>query len=192
MLGAFDRSHEEDLKMRMRTLAAASLIIATPLAAPAQQNSVAADPCARYKWDVTRERALFADAASPVTGAKDGQAPPRIAIGRAYRVELAPAGQVVFPAAPGKTFPAEGRYSGVVAFTVPVAGSYRVAVDQPLWIDVVTDSHLVTPTDYEGEHGCDAPRKIVQFPLDAHKTLLLQLSGAGEPAVRITIVPASG
>jgi hypothetical protein len=176
----------------MRTLITASLMLGAPLAGLAQQNSVAADPCARYKWDVAQERALFAKAPSPVTGAKDGESPPRIATERAYRVALAPAGQVVFPAAPGKTFPVEGNYSGVVAFTVPVAGSYRVAVDQPLWIDVVADSHLVAPTDYEGQHDCDAPRKIVQFPLDANKPLVLQLSGSSTETVRITIVHASG
>jgi hypothetical protein len=178
--------------MRLLTLAAAWLMFAAPLAAFGQQNSVAADPCARYKWDVTQERALFAAAASPVTAAKDGQSPPRIAADRAYRVQLAPAAQVVFPTAPGKASPAEGSYSGVLALTVPVTGSYRVSVDLPLWIDVVADSRLVTPTDYEGEDGCDAPRKIVKFSLKANEPLILQLSGVTETAVRVTIVRASG
>ena len=144
---------------------------------------MASDPCARYQWDVTHERALFAAAAAPVTAAKNGQSPPRIATDRTYRVQLAPAAQVVFPAVPGKASPAEGSYSGVLALTV--------SVDLPLWIDVVADSRLVSPTDYEGEHGCDAPRKIVQFPLEAHTTLTLQLSGASEAAVRVAIVRAS-
>jgi hypothetical protein len=177
--------------MRLPTLAAATLMFAAPLAAVGQQNSVASDPCARYQWDVTHERALFAAAAAPVTAAKNGQSPPRIATDRTYRVQLAPAAQVVFPAVPGKASPAEGSYSGVLALTVPVTGSYRVSVDLPLWIDVVADSRLVSPTDYEGEHGCDAPRKIVQFPLEAHTTLTLQLSGASEAAVRVAIVRAS-
>jgi hypothetical protein len=178
--------------MRWLNLTAAWVIFAFPLAALAQQNSVAADPCARYKWDVAQERALFAATPAPAAAAKDGQSPPRISTDRAYRVQLAPAGEVVFPVAPGKAFPAEGSYSGFVAFSVPVAGSYRVAVDQPLWIDVVADSRLVPPSDYEGQHGCDAPRKIVQFPLEAKKKLILQLSGAGEESVRVTIVRAAG
>jgi hypothetical protein len=178
--------------MRLLALAAASLIWAVPLSAVAQQNSVAADPCARYKWDVTRERALFAAAASPITAAKDGRSPPRIATDHAYRVELAPAGQVVFPTSPGKTSPPEGNYSGVLSFEAPVSGNYRVAVDLAMWIDVVADSRLLPASDYEGQHSCDAPRKIVQFALEAKKPLILQLSGAGEAAVRITIVRASG
>ncbi len=177
--------------MRLLALAAA-LMFATPPMALAQQNSVAADPCARYQWDVSRERALFAAAASPVAAAKDGASPPRISTERAYRVQLLPASQVVFPTAPGKASPAEGSYSGVLTFRVPAAGSYRVAVDQPLWIDVVKHSHLVPAADYEGQHGCDAPRKIVQFSLGADEPLILQLSGVTEPSVRIAIVRAGG
>lgn len=178
--------------MRLLILAAASLAFASPLTALAQQNSVAADPCARYKWDVTRERALFAAPASPIAAAKDGRSPPRIATDHAYRVELAPAAQVVFPTSPGKTSPPEGNYSGVLSFEAPVSGNYRVAVDLAMWIDVVADSRLLPASDYEGQHSCDAPRKIVQFALEAKKPLILQLSGAGEAAVRITIVRASG
>ena len=117
---------------------------------------------------------------------------PHIATNRAYRVKLAPAAQVVFPTSPGKASPPEGNYSGVLEFNAPVTGSYRVAVDLPMWIDVVADARLLPASDYEGQHSCDAPRKIVQFALEAKKPLILQLSGAGEAAVRIAIVRASG
>ena len=175
----------------MRSLILASLIWLVALPASAQQNSVAADPCARFKWDVTRERALFAGPASAVIAAKDGRSPPPLATDHAYRVELAPASQVVFPVSPGKPSPAEGTYSGVLALDVPASGGYRVAVDRPMWIDVVAGSRLVPASDYEGQHACDAPRKIVQFALEA-KHLILQLSGAGDNAVRIVIVRAAG
>jgi hypothetical protein len=141
---------------------------------------------------VTTERKLFAAPASPVTAAHDGRDPPRLETKRAYRVQLAPAGQVTFPVSPGKTSPSEGDYSGVLAFSVPTTGSYRVAVDQAMWIDVVADAHLVPPTDYEGQHSCDAPRKIVQYTLTAQKPLILQLSSANQADVRVTIVRASG
>jgi hypothetical protein len=178
--------------MRLLILAGASLMFAAPLASFAQQNEVATDPCARYKWDVTRERALFAGEASPVAAAKDGGSPPRIATDRAYRVQLAPAGQVVFPTAPGKVSPAEGSYAGFLAFSVPAAGNYRVSVDLPMWIDVVADARLVPPTDYEGQHGCAAPRKIVQFSLRANEPLILQMSGVSEASARVTIIRTPG
>lgn len=177
--------------MRLLTLAAISLVGLGPSAIFAQQNSVAADPCARYKWDVSRERALFAAPASPVTAAKTAESAPHIATDRSYRVTLAPAAQVTYSTAPGKPSP-EGSYSGILAIHVPVTGSYRISVDAPIWIDVVADSQLVPAADYEAEHGCDAPRKIVQFALQAKKTLWVQLSGATEAAVRIAVVEASG
>jgi hypothetical protein len=178
--------------MRFPTIAAALLAFASSPPALSQQNAVAADPCARYKWDVTPERKLFAAPASKVTAARDGRSPPRLETNRAYQVQLAPAAQVAFPAAPGKTSPSEGSFSGVLAFTVTSAGSYRIAIDQAMWIDVVADGHLVPPTDYEGQHSCDAPRKIVQFTLAPQKPLILQLSSAGQSNVRVTIVRASG
>jgi hypothetical protein len=177
--------------MRLLILVAL-LTCAVPLPAFSQKNTVAADPCARYKWDVTRERALFAAPATPITAAKDGRSPPRLATDRAYRVELAPAAQVVFPTAPGKAPLPEGTYSGFLALKLPVTGNYRVAADLPMWMDVVADSRLVPASDYEGQHDCDAPRKIVQFALKANKPLILQLSGASEAAVKIAIVRASG
>jgi hypothetical protein len=177
----------------MRSLIlAASLMCAASFPVVAQQNSVAADPCARFKWDVTRERALFAAPASAITAAKDGRSPPRLATDHAYRVELAPASQVVFPVSPGKPSPAEGTYSGILSLDVPASGNYRVAVDLPMWIDVVAGSRLVAASDYEGQHACDAPRKIVQFALEANHPLTLQLSGAGEGTVRLVIVRAAG
>ena len=106
--------------------------------------------------------------------------------------QLAPAAQVVFPASPGKTSPPEGNYSGVLKFSAPVTGNYRVAVDLPMWIDVVANGRLLPASDYEGQHSCDAPRKIVEFALEAKKPLILQLSGASEAAVRIAIVRAAG
>jgi hypothetical protein len=178
--------------MRLLTLAAASLVFAAPHVAIAQQNSVAADPCARYKWDITRERALFAATASPIAAAKEGgPSLSTIATDQAYRVQLFPAAEVVFATAPGKASPAEGSYAGMLAFKVPVAGSYRVAVDLPMWLDVVADSRLVPAADYEGQHDCAAPRKIVQFSLEANKALILQMSGVSEASVRVTIVRAS-
>lgn len=178
--------------MRSLLLVVGSLIFAAPHLVLAQQNSVAADPCARYQWDISRERTLFAAAPTPVAAAKEvGSSPSTIATDRAYRVQLAPAAQVVFAAAPGKASPAGGSYAGMLAFKVPVAGNYRVAVDMPMWLDVVADTHLVPAADYEGQHDCAAPRKIVQFSLEANKLLILQMSGVSEASARVTIVRAS-
>jgi hypothetical protein len=145
------------------------------------------DPCAAFKWDVSRERALFASAPAPTAAGKNGPSAPRLAPNRLYELQLLPASQVSFPVPPGRTSPAEGTYAGVFALSVPASGSYRVALDLPLWIDVAAGGVLVAAADYEGQHQCNAPRKIVEFVLDGKQPLILQVSGASQATARVTI-----
>jgi hypothetical protein len=148
------------------------------------------DPCAGYKWDVSRERALFAGPAQPLRAGKDAAAAPVLESGHLYALELAATSQVAFAVAPGKASPADGTYAGVLHFRIPKPGKYRVAIDEALWVDVEADGRLLSPADYEGVHGCSAPRKIVVFTLDAKDGWLLQVSGADRAAVRVSITPA--
>jgi hypothetical protein len=149
------------------------------------------DPCAGFKWDVSKERALFASAAAPTPAGKDGASAPPAAPNRLYQLQLIPASQVAFPATPGKTSP-DGTYAGVLTLNISASGKYRIAIDLPLWIDIAADGKLLPPSDYEGQHNCNAPRKIVVFTLDAAKRLQLQLSDSPQATVRLTItqVPA--
>jgi hypothetical protein len=47
----------------------------------------------------------------------------------------------------------------------------------------------VPAVDYDqAQHGCDAPRKVVEFALDGRERhWVLQLSGADEQTVRVTV-----
>jgi len=149
------------------------------------------DPCAGFKWDVSRERALFATAGASLPAGKDRASAPGVVPNHLYRVVLLPAGQVAFPVTPGKTSPAEGTYAGIFTLTVPAPGKYRVALDSAFWIDIAGNGKLLAPSDYEGQHDCNAPRKIVEFVLDGKAPWVLQLSGASQAAVRLTITPVS-
>ncbi len=149
------------------------------------------DPCQGFKWDVSRERALFATAGASLPAGKDPASAPGIVPNHLYRIMLLPASRVVFPATPGRTSPGEGTYAGVFTLTVPATGKYRVAIDSVFWIDISANGRLVPASDYEGQHDCRAPRKIVEFVLDGKVPWLLQLSGASQAAVRLTITPAS-
>ncbi len=173
---------------RARRLAAsaAALLLSLPIPGPAQPP-VDAAACTGFKWDVTRERALFAAPAAPLAAANDGRAPPAVATNRLYQLRLAPAGEMRFPAPPGKA-PADGTFAGVARLLVPGSGRYRIALDAPLWIDVVAGDRRVPANDYEGQPSCDAPRKIVEFDLDGSQRLTLQLSGAAQAIVRIAVV----
>ncbi|HTV96718.1 MAG TPA: hypothetical protein VME42_11970 [Steroidobacteraceae bacterium] len=170
--------------------ALAPLCAAALLAAPAPPaRAQDGDPCAGYQWDVSKERALFATQAEHVAAGKDGRTDAPVVPGRLLELMLLPLGQVSFPVPPGKASHAQGSYGGVFVLTIPSAGKYRIAIDQPAWIDIVADGRLVAPTDYEGVRDCHAPRKIVEFDLEGGHRWQMQLSAAERAAVRLTVTP---
>ena len=46
---------------------------------------------------------------------------------------------------------------------------------------------LAPAVDFQGQRGCEAPHKIVEFDLDGAKEVVLQLSGAGNPIVHLSV-----
>jgi hypothetical protein len=148
-----------------------------------------ADPCAGYTWNVTAERALFAGSAQPAMAGKDAASGPALKAGRLYELTLAPEGRVRFRVTPGKKGKTEAGFAGLARLHVMRAGSYRVALDQASWVDVVGGEKLIPSGSFAGQHGCSAPRKIVQFDLPAGD-LLLQISGVANERVRLTVTAA--
>jgi hypothetical protein len=146
------------------------------------------DPCGGYKWDVSAERALFAMPAKPAAAGKDRAAAGPVLANQFYAVTLHPLSEVSFAATPGRA-PPSGSFAGILALTVPSVGKYRVAVDVPLWIDVVDGAAVAPVLDYEGQHECSAPRKVVVFDLQGRKDWTLQLSAADRLTVRLTVTP---
>jgi hypothetical protein len=144
------------------------------------------DPCSGYKWDVSAERALFAMPAKPAAAGKDRASAAPVAANQFYAVTLLPVSEVSFPATPGRT-PPSGSFAGIVALTVPSIGKYRIAVDVPLWIDVVGGATVAPVLDYEGLHECSAPRKVVVFDLEGRTDWALQLSAADRVTVRLAV-----
>lgn len=149
--------------------------------------ALADDACVDFKWDVARERALFAGPATPLTAAADAKAPPLVLLDHLYEVKLRPQDQVTFAAAPGKKNPRAGSQAGLLTFKLPSSGSYRVAIDMPFYIDVVSNGALVAATDFQGQRGCSSPHKIVEYDLSGTRPFLLQLSNADPDTVRLTI-----
>jgi hypothetical protein len=151
-----------------------------------------ADPCGGFKWDVSRERALFATAGASLPAGKDSASAPAIVPDHLYRIMLVPSSQVALPVTPGRASSGEGMYAGVFTLTLPATGKYRVAIDSSFWIDVAANGRLVPASDYEGQHDCQTPRKIVEFALDGKGPWVLQLSGASQAAARLTITSTAG
>jgi hypothetical protein len=106
-----------------------------------------------------------------------------------YSIQLTVQDGVNFPVSPAKKTAAAG-YAGLLALKISAPGSYRISVDLPLWIDMVSNGQLVAASDFQGQHGCAAPHKIVQFDLAGAQRLFLQLSSAKSETVLLTVTPS--
>jgi hypothetical protein len=155
----------------------------------AAQAPAQADPCNGYKWDVSAERALFAAPARPITAGKDRATATPMVAQQLFAVTLRPLSEVSFPVAPARA-PPTGSFAGLVALSIPAPGKYRIAADVPLWIDVAGGGVLAPVLDYEGNHDCSAPRKVVVFDLQGRTDWMLEVSAADRAVVRLTVTPA--
>jgi hypothetical protein len=153
-------------------------------------KTFADDGCVDFKWDVTRARSLFAGTATPLPAGMDLKSAPSVLLNHLYALQLTSQDQVSFAATPGKKTSSAGSNAGIVTFKVPASGSYRVAIDMPFWIDVVSNGALVAAKDFQGQHGCSAPHKIVEFELVGTRPFVLQLSNAAADTVRLAITAA--
>lgn len=166
------------------------LSILLALLAGAALPALADNDCVDFKWDVSKERALFAQAPGVLTAGKDPKSAPSIVPNRLYKLRLAVQDRVVFSAAPGKNKTATPAFAGLATLRIAAPGSYRIAIDLPLWIDVVSNGTLVQPTDYQGQHACSAPHKIVVFDLAGSQPVILQISNALQDDVLLSVTVA--
>jgi hypothetical protein len=152
--------------------------------------ALADDACAGFKWDVSKERALFAESAVQLAAGKDRMTAPVVVPNRLYQLRLTAQDHVAFVTPPAKKMLTDGAYAGIAVFKIPASGSYRIAVDIPFWIDVVSNGALIAAKDFQGQHGCSAPHKIVEFELAGAEPFVVQFSGATADSVRLTITPS--
>jgi hypothetical protein len=150
----------------------------------------ATDPCAQFSWNVQRERALFASSPQTLSAATSESQAPALTQDLLYELTLHPQADVQFATPPGKQRPASAPQAGLASLTLARAGRYRIALDQPLWVDVVSAGTPIRSSDFQGQPGCSAPHKIVEFELPAHQRLLLQLSGGTSAHLRMTVTRA--
>jgi hypothetical protein len=162
-----------------------SIFLVVVLGAPGK--TFADESCVDFKWEVTQERGLFAGTATPLAAGSEPKSAPVMLLNHLYALKLAPQDHVTFAATPGKKTPSAGSNAGIFTFKLPASGSYRVAVDMPFWIDVVSNGALVAAKNFQGQHGCSAPHKIVEFELVGTRPFFLQLSNAAADSVRLTI-----
>lgn len=159
-------------------------------AAATLPSARADDACTDFKWDVTKERALFAGAPTAVKAGTDAKTAPSLVPGKLYQIQLASQASVNFVLEPGRKSRADSDHGGVAILKLPAGGAYRVSMDLPLWVDIVANATLLPAADFQGQHDCKAPHKIVVFDLAVDRTLTLQLSSSAADSVRMTLTPA--
>jgi hypothetical protein len=151
-----------------------------------------ADGCTQFKWNVSHEVALMKESGRRVTAASKADVhAPQITLDALYDLKLSPQSSVTFAAKPGKDSKVGSPMAGLVRFHISKAGLYRVSITSGHWIDVVDGEELLKSRDYQGNHGCSRPHKIVEYDLPANKDLILQLSGGEDSPVSVTITPAA-
>ena len=170
---------------KMHRAVLGSMVFAAALAAAGP--ALSDESCVDFKWDVSQERALFAGSATASAAGADTKSAPALQVNHLYELKLLKQEQVNFAVTPAKKSPRPDSHGGLVSFKVPASGSYRIAIDMPFWIDVVSNGALVAANDFQGQHGCSPPHKIVQFDLLGTRPFFLQLSNAAPESVMLTI-----
>jgi hypothetical protein len=170
--------------MKHRCTLTVGLVLAVWAAA-----AYADDGCAGFKWDVAREHALFAGDAQALTASRDAGDAPELASDRLYGIALLPQTSITLRVPAGTKSSFEGAFAGYARLNIAAEGSYRVALDQPGWIDLVGDQGVIRSNDFSGQRGCSTPHKVVQFILPAGR-VLLQLTGISNSHVRLTLTRA--
>ena len=165
------------------SVAAASAVLLR--LASAEQNR---DACQAPGWDTHAELALFGGEAAGTGAGGSVDTAPMLELNRLYNLKLYLAGEVRFAQDPPKAKVAEGSRGGVIRFAVPARGIYRITVDVPVWIDVVSATDgVVNPLDFRGWHACENFRKSLQYALNSQQTVTLQISGAQVDGIKIVI-----
>jgi hypothetical protein len=174
--------------MSRHAVASILLILA---AGSAGVTARAEEGCIDFKWDVAGVRALFAGTAQSMPAGAESKSAPILQPNHLYALTLLPQDRVNFATKPGARNVLSGAYAGLATFQITQPGSYRISIDAPFWIDVVSDGALLPPKDFQGQHDCSAPHKIVEFELRGTRPYVLQLSNAISDQIRLTITPVA-
>jgi hypothetical protein len=162
---------------------AALLIPALLAATPALAQDPATDSrCATVRVAIPPEFATWSER-TPVTAGTTPRTAPVLSLGRGADVTLAPGfAPVVVPAKAAQP----GTPGGLAMFQVARAGTYRVALGAPAWIEVVRQSRALPSVAHGHGPMCTGIRKIVDFRLRPGR-YVLQLTGAPAATVPVLI-----
>lgn len=140
--------------------------------------------CDKFKWPLDKERATLTGTDLPkVTSGSEVKWP----LPFATMVALVPLADAKLPVAPERTPKSQDLFGGFIQIAAPVkAGTYRITLSLPGWIDVVQDNQRIRSTAATGATGCEGVRKSVKFELAA-SPFTVQLSGIEARTIGLAI-----
>jgi len=140
--------------------------------------------CDKFKWPLDKERATLTGTDLPkVTSGSEVKWP----LPFATMVALVPLADAKLPVAPERTPKSQDLFGGFIQIAAPVkAGTYRITLSLPGWIDVVQDNQRIRSTAATGATGCEGVRKSVKFDLAA-SPFTVQLSGIEARTIGLAI-----
>lgn len=155
--------------MRLLSPALAAVFVGSS-AGSTQEPGASVPACAAVAepWRAPRTLASARDA--------NGAAQVRFAPGEPVRLELHPDGEVAYvtlPQGEGE----ESSFGGMASFTVEQAGTYRVGLSEPVWVDVVRAGKPAETVRFGPGPACSGIRKAVSFALEPGPHVL-EVSGA--------------
>lgn len=168
------------------TTIAPALLIPVLFAAPPlrAQEPISADICAAARpafpigFEGWSTRTAF-DAGSGTRTA------PVIQVGRAAELRLVSFDRLAPATAPGRSADA-GSNAGMALFQVARAGTYRIALGAPAWIDVVRAGRALPAAAHGHGPACTGIRKMVDYRLSPGR-YILQLTGAQATTLPVMI-----
>lgn len=161
--------------MRTIWILAGALALVAPAAA---QDAGAGEGCDAYAgWSAPA--ALNASPAAydiPVA---------RLMLGEPARVALRPVEETQFLVQPER-FPDPDVQAGLLGFTAPLEGTYRVSLGMGAWVDLVNGDELVASAAFGHGPGCDGVAKVVEFALQPGD-YAIQISGNPEATIDVMV-----
>ncbi|WP_277979316.1 hypothetical protein [Sphingomonas phyllosphaerae] len=125
---------------------------------------------------------------APLAAGTSTRSAPVIVVGHGADLRLAPADQVT-PAVTSQREPDTGETAGLALFQVARPGTYRVALGNAAWIDVVRAGRALTASAHGHGPACTGIRKMVDFKLEPGR-YVLQLSGTKAASLPVMIARA--
>lgn len=167
-------------------LTAVSPVAAETLPAPRPMEEMKGG-CDAYAWDLAREFSLWAQTPQAAAASPGANGAPSVAPNTRLQIALHPHASVTFAVTPEKDRGGADKFSGLIAFTPPADGLYRISASSGLWIDAVQEGAAVESAGFEMQTGCETIFKSVAFPLKGGTPAIIQLNGSKTPDAGLLI-----